>query len=375
MIQGATVEALSGTRRPGQPLLTIAIPTFNRQPFLAELLECLLHQVQGLRDDLFELIVSDNCSTDNTGEVVAAFQQRGLPGRYIRNETNLGSDSNFLQCMDLAQGQYVWVLGDDDLLVPHAIATLLSLLSQGEYDMVYLSSFGFRTDDGTEEGLLAGNLPTTRTRDRLGRIAEVVHEGQYFLEKVNALIGLISVMIVNKNRLLATPHPAIETLRDSNLMQIGWLFPLIHQKMTVLYVWERLLAYRSYNSGGWGVCEVFGERLDRIARQYFRDDIRLADALMNGVLRYWMCDAIMEMRRGRHAEMNAENFAADIRHIFHDNWRYWVFVYPVAEFPMAVVEPLHSVLQITNKVTRAVQGGLRHLFSHGPYLRAGKATL
>jgi hypothetical protein len=152
-------------------------------------------------------------------------------------------------------------------------------------------------------------------------------------------------------------------------MQVGWLFPLVHQRMSVLFVWKRLVGYRSYNSGGWGICEVFGNRLQRIARQYFAQEPRLARGLMNGVLRYWMCDAIIEMRRGRHAEMNQENFAADIRHVFYTNWRYWLFVYPVAELPLPLAEPLYFFLANLNKLTRISQGMYRHLFRHGRYLQ------
>ena len=226
--------------------------------------------------------------------------------------------------------------------------------------MVYLSSVAF-------SGEL--QLDGAQVKDKLGRYAEVVTDGRYFLEKVNALLGLISVVLINRNRLFATEHPPIEALHDTNLVQMGWIFPLIRRQMRVLYCWERMVAYRSYNSGGWGICEVFGVRLERIARQYFASDPALARALMNGVLRYWLCDAILEMRRGRHAEMNAENFAEDIRHVFARNWRYWVFIYPVAELPLPLATAVHRVLRTVNKVTRAAQALRRHVFGHGEYVR------
>jgi glycosyltransferase involved in cell wall biosynthesis len=280
----------------------------------------------------------------------------------VRNGENIGADGNFLRCLEEARGQYVWVMGDDDLLVPGAIADLLSLLEQHEVDLVYLSSFSF-------SGPVDLEAARREMADKLGRFAEIVTDGGYFLEKVNALIGLISVMLINKNRLEATAHPPIEGLHNSNLMQVGWLFPLLRRKASVLYVWQRLVAYRSYNSGGWGICEVFGVRLRRIANEYFGEEPELARALMNGVLRYWLCDAILEVRRGRHAEMHDENFAADIRHLFARNWRYWVFVWPVAELPMPMARGVHRCLAAVNKVTRVVQGVWRHLFRHGVYLR------
>jgi hypothetical protein len=288
----------------------------------------------------------------------------------VRNEVNKGSDANFLQCLDLARGQYAWVLGDDDLLEPHAIQSLLSLLAQDEYDLVYMSSYGFSGGAGlsgeeTDAALHRGQV----RKDKLGRFAEVVTDGEYFVEKVNALIGLISVLLVNKNRLEATPHPPIEQLCNTNLMQTGWLFPLVHRRMRVLYVWERLVAYRQFNSGGWGICQVFGVRLERIARQYFRDEPELARKLMNGVLQYWMFDSIIQMRHGLHTTMNNEDFAAELRQVFARNWRFWVFVYPVANWPLPMADAWYRCLSLVNRLTRAVQAVWRHVFRHGRYLR------
>lgn len=353
---------IDSSRRPGQPLLSLTIPTFNRGPYLAQLLESLLPQFAALNPADAELIISDNCSQDDTPAIVASFMERGLRCRYVRNEVNLGADGNFLQCLHLAQGQYAWLMGDDDLLVPGALQHLLTLLSRKEVDLVYLSSFSFR-------GEMAAQQVQPRS-DRLGRYAEIVKDGVYFLEKVNALLGLISVMLVNKNRLLATEHPPLEKLMNTNLLQMGWLFPLVRKQMEVLYVWERLVAYRLYNSGGWGICEVFGVRLHRIAREYFQGQPELSDALMNGVLRYWLCDAIVGMRRGLHADMNAENFAKDLHHLFAGNWRYWLFVWPVSRLPLPLARWTHRGLYTVNRAARVIQGVSRHVLGrHGTYLK------
>lgn len=363
-VSGARAGVVNAGRRPGQPVLSLTIPTYNRARYLAELLETLLPQFAGVPTDVAELVISDNASEDNTAEVIRGFQERELPCRYVRNEVNRGSDANFLQCLSLARGQYAWVLGDDDLLMPHTIASLLELLAESEYDLVYLSSFGF----GGEAGQQSFSGRQVR-EDKLGRFAEVVTDGEYFLEKVNALIGLISVLVVNKNLLEATPHPPIDELSNTNLMQVGWLFPLIHRRMRVLYVWERLVAYRQFNSGGWGICEVFGARLEKTARRYFAREPRLARALTNGVLRYWMFDSIIQMRHGLHSTMNSENFAADMRHVFARNWRYWVFVYPVASWVLPAADAWYRVFAMVNRLTRAAQAVWRHVFGHGRYLR------
>lgn len=334
-----------------RPLLTLAIPTFNRSSYLAELLECLLPQFTANTNA--ELIVSDNASPDETEAMVASFIARGLPCHYVRNEQNVGADANFLQCLELARGKYVWVMGDDDLLAPDTIRLLLTVLSEAteDFDLIYLSSVGFSGDD----------RPTS-TRDPLGTFAEILTDGRYFLDKVNALIGLISANIVNKDRLLATPHPPIADLADTNLIQVGWLFPVLHRRCRVLYVFERLLFYRQYNSGGWGICEVFGHRLHTIAKRYFAAEPALDRSLMNGVLRFWLPDVIVDMRRGKQQAMNAEDFAQTLTRVFRGNWRFWFFVYLVAVPPMAISVPIHRFNRLTNKLVRAAQTIFRRAF-------------
>lgn len=340
----------------GRPILTLAIPTFNRGPYLAELLECLIAQFEG--EPRAELIVSDNASDDGTENIVEGFIARGLPCRYTRNPHNIGADGNFLQCLDLATGKYVWVMGDDDLLAPNTIAVLLSMLGGEEYDLVYLSSLGF-----------SGNTRPAAQPDALGRFAEVITDATYFLQKVNALIGLISVNIVNKDRLLASGHPPISDLRDSNLIQVGWLFPVIHARCRILYVFERMVFYRRFNSGGWGICEVFGLRLRTIAKRYFAAEPFLADSLMNGVLRFWLPDVIVEMRRGQQNSMKAEDFAHTLQPLFSRNWRYWVFVYLVAVPPLAIAVPLHRVNRAWNRLSRSAQALFRHFFRHSTQIQ------
>lgn len=345
--------------RPGQPLISLTIPTWNRAAYLAESLEHLLPQFAALPERQVELLISDNCSPDNTSAVVDSFIARGLPVRYVRNETNIGSDANFMQCVRLATGQYVWVLGDDDILLPGALTALVAALEQHEVDVVYLSSAGF-----------TGNFGDARleTRDKFHRFAELVTDGAYFLEKVNSLIGLISVILINKNRLQARPHPPFESLRDTNLMQMSWVLPLVQPRMQVLFVWERLLAYRCFNSVGWGACEVFGVRLHQIARRYLPGQPQLVDALTNGTLRYWMCDSIMSIRSGQQEGMHNEDFAAMLQPLFGTRWRYWVFVWPVASLPLPLAKLVYRGLRVLNRFNRIRQAAWRHLFSHGRYL-------
>ncbi len=122
-----------------RPLLTIAIPTYNRAAYLRELLSSLFDQL--VNEPRVELIVFDNASPDDTPLAVADFQQRGLSIRSRRNAENIGADANFLSCFEEAAGRYVWIFGDDDVVVPGGVGAVLSVLEAADYDLVHIGSY------------------------------------------------------------------------------------------------------------------------------------------------------------------------------------------------------------------------------------------
>ena len=122
-----------------EPLLTISIPTYNRSFYLDRILTI----IQDQYSPEIELIVSDNCSTDETQKIVEKFLQKKLPIRYFKNESNLGPDLNVAQCYYEAKGKYVLVFGDDDIFLPGAIKKILKILREGEFGLVFLNYYGF----------------------------------------------------------------------------------------------------------------------------------------------------------------------------------------------------------------------------------------
>src|SRR5579864_4619501 len=129
------------TTQPTRPLLTIAVPTYNRAGCLRELLSGLADQLQN--ESRVELIISDNASPDETPTVVQDFVARGLHVRYIRNAQNIGPDANFLQCFEQARGKYVWLFSDDDLIVPGGVVKIVEYCEAADYDLISLSNYPF----------------------------------------------------------------------------------------------------------------------------------------------------------------------------------------------------------------------------------------
>ena len=109
------------------PSLSICIATLNRARFLKETLDSILGQAS----DEVEVVIVDGASTDNTEEVVRGFQQRFSRIRYIRREKAMGVDRDFDAAVQHAGGEYCWLLCDDDLLKPGAVAEVLSGTRRG----------------------------------------------------------------------------------------------------------------------------------------------------------------------------------------------------------------------------------------------------
>jgi glycosyltransferase involved in cell wall biosynthesis len=87
----------------------------------------ILEQASPYRE-LIEVIVCDNASPDNTPEVVAEIR-KAHEFTYHRNAKNVGMLGNLGASSDLAHGQYVWVIGDDDLMVAGTVERVLSAIA------------------------------------------------------------------------------------------------------------------------------------------------------------------------------------------------------------------------------------------------------
>jgi glycosyltransferase involved in cell wall biosynthesis len=122
-----------------QKTLTIAIPTYNRGIFLQENLSRVLKQVVGFENEI-EILVSDNCSIDNTQSIIQDLIYSGAPIIYNRNNENIGMDGNFIYCFKNASAKYVWLLSDDDHLVEGSLPRIVNLLKEENYGLVHLSN-------------------------------------------------------------------------------------------------------------------------------------------------------------------------------------------------------------------------------------------
>jgi abequosyltransferase len=116
--------------------LTIGIPTYNRAEYLEFGLGVILNQ----NDVNLQIVISDNASEDRTVDVVNKYIKLGLNIKYFCWPKNMGADLNFLKVAELADGEFLWFLGSDDLICDGAIAKVLTAINKLKSD-IYLCSY------------------------------------------------------------------------------------------------------------------------------------------------------------------------------------------------------------------------------------------
>ena len=109
-----------------QPLVSIGMPVYNGERFLENALNSILAQT--FAD--FELIISDNGSTDKTEQICRSYAQGDRRIRYFRNEQNLGAGWNFDRVAELARGKYFKWACHDDLCALEFIQQCVEILEQ-----------------------------------------------------------------------------------------------------------------------------------------------------------------------------------------------------------------------------------------------------
>lgn len=109
-----------------KPRVSIGMPVYHGETFLEQTLDALL--AQSFTD--FELIISDNGSTDRTETICRAYAARDKRIRYYREETNQGAAWNYNRVFDLARGEYFKWAAHDDLVAPTFLERCVAVLDQ-----------------------------------------------------------------------------------------------------------------------------------------------------------------------------------------------------------------------------------------------------
>jgi glycosyltransferase involved in cell wall biosynthesis len=312
-------------------LLTIAVPTYNRASYLDLCLSQVCSQLKAHGAEV-ELLVSNNCSTDTTDEVVRKYIALGYPITYLINEENIGPDRNFEQCYRKAKGKYVLMPGDDDVLLDGSIDKLLEILRSDDYGVVFLNSYAF-TNDFVREKPARSLTGHTIYTDRLA-----------FVKKCRHLFAFMSANVFN--RTLVDEPSDWGPFLDSNLVHLAWIFSALFNGKKQVYVSEYLLAAHVYNWGGFGLCQVFGHNFNKVFNlfkergvdeKYFR--------AINRKLLLIHFPATIGLQRNNIIRLKPENYFRCLYPLYRGYLYFWLFTVPAIVFPARFVYLLFRITQ------------------------------
>ncbi|MDR3639323.1 MAG: glycosyltransferase [Isosphaeraceae bacterium] len=108
------------------PTLSVCLPTYNRARYLRESLPSVLNQTY----EDFELIIGDNCSTDQTEQIVREYARTDNRIIYLRHDANIGAMKNGFALLNAARSKYIACFHDDDVMMPGHLASSVKVLEE-----------------------------------------------------------------------------------------------------------------------------------------------------------------------------------------------------------------------------------------------------
>lgn len=237
--------------------ISIALCTYNGEKFLSEQLESFSRQTR--QPD--ELVVSDDCSTDNSTKIVEEFANRAsFPVRLYRNEKNLRSTKNFEKAIELCTGDLIFLSDQDDVWMPEKLERI-----ETEFDKNQSVGMVFSDAEIVDENLGAtGDLLWNFTFAEEPR--EASRRGKFFevLLSQNVVTGA-TLAFRAELRKNFTPIPE----NIPNLIHDGWISLVIATASQVVFLDEPLIKYRQHSAQQLGIdygkhdAEDFDQRRQR----------------------------------------------------------------------------------------------------------------
>jgi len=185
-------------------LIDILIPTYNRAKDVLMNLEILQQEIEKQELwDTIQIIVSDNCSTDETEQLVQPFLGKKVQVQYYKNDTNIGLEPNALAVLSKATSPYVLFLGDDDFLAPDYLQYCLDSIAKHSNLSCIIPGILSVFADGTMKDV-RGNNPEKILQPSFEAVLEGSHWGHQMSGILCKKEGLIESYLSQKEH--RTPY-------------------------------------------------------------------------------------------------------------------------------------------------------------------------
>ncbi len=147
-------------------IFSICIPTYNRVDCLDDCLNSILIASTNCEDFNYEICISDNCSEENVSIVIEKYQNK-LPIKFNKNVKNLGFAINAMKVVSMSSGDYVWMIGNDDLILPDTLLEIKNLLKKNkDVEYFFVNSFHLKSKflEEYEKPFDTRNLPLEKMK-------------------------------------------------------------------------------------------------------------------------------------------------------------------------------------------------------------------
>jgi glycosyltransferase involved in cell wall biosynthesis len=195
-------------------LVSICIPLYNGEKYLEQCLNSAINQTY----KNIEILLVDDVSSDNTLSIVNKYAANDKRIKLHRNNKNLGLVGNFNKCLELANGEWIKFLLQDDYLADNCIETMLAAIS--EHDMIAVCKRTFLLDEDADETKRNYYNKKVMTFEKWGVTSK---------EPVNIKPILISTMAVSNICLNFIGEPTSIMLKKDVLIDRGFFNPDIAQ--------------------------------------------------------------------------------------------------------------------------------------------------
>jgi len=192
-----------------KPIVSVCIPTYNGAKYLAACLESILAQTFS---DL-EIIIVDDCSSDDTVRVANTFARRDRRIRIVVNDINRGLVGNWNYAAELARGTWIKFVFQDDLILPDCVARMHAVAMDTAIPIISCAR-DFTFEDGTPDGLRTDYL------DHRARIQAVFRDSAQWSARDFCEAALQSLVIWN---ILGEPTAVL--LHRDVFRRFGWFNP------------------------------------------------------------------------------------------------------------------------------------------------------
>ena len=296
------------------PVLSICIPTFNRAPFLQQTLDSIVAQAAFRDTHDIEVVISDNCSDDNTKDVGEAFAA-AFPGkiRYQRHPEPVFPDKNFEAALRMGVGTYLKLHNDNLVILDGSLTELVKVYTAVavEKPVVFFTN---------------GNMFTGNALEALNTLSEFVAKVSYFC----TWIGGFGMWRDEFNAM-----PDFSRNAHLKLVQTDVMFRLLGMGKRAIVLYGAYFAGQSTGrKSGYNVAEVFGTNYLSLMKPYL-DSGQLERAVYEAEKQKLLVNHIIPYYFGDN-DFSKSGFFQYMQDYLHDDYFYKAVEHLITDVPKAV---------------------------------------